>query len=61
MKVNTESACKTREAAKRGERDKPHYYLYPSPSKVFNYVGHLDSLKPIEVFELGIDWSTWGR
>lgn len=54
--------CKTRQAAGRGERTKPHFYL-PSPTDrmfvqaQYTY-GHL---KRIEEFEARIDWSTWGR
>lgn len=35
MSDKTESVCKTREAAKRGERDRPHYYVDSSNGRQF--------------------------
>lgn len=50
--------CKTRQAALRGERSKPHYYLRSPTTRFFDY--YVGSLDAIQAFEARIDWSTWG-
>lgn len=64
MKVKTESVCKTREAAKRGERDRPHFFLCQNSANwfaSFDWYGFPKALTEIKSFEARIDWSTWGR
>lgn len=53
--------CKTREAALRGEREKPHLFLNTRDDRVFCMAFyHPNTIKLIEAFESRIDWSTWG-
>lgn len=60
--------CKTRQAARAGERSKPHFYLPPTTDRIFvqaQYAGgpirRIDGFKALLAFEARIDWSTWGR
>lgn len=61
--------CKTRQAAERGERTKPHYYLRAAGLRRFLVAGpghavayHDDKAEQaLQAFEARIDWSTWGR
>lgn len=54
--------CKTRQAALRGERSKPHYYLTTNRSRMFVQAGYIWGHHPaLQAFEARIDWSTWGR
>jgi hypothetical protein len=64
----SETTCKTREAAIRGRRKKPHYYL----KRGWNYFmvageglaapNHDDAAEQaMKAFEARIDWSTWGN
>ena len=52
---------KTREEAKAGKRDKPHYYLVGIRSRMFLNTGGTCQWRALEAFESRINWSTWGR
>lgn len=58
--------CKTYQAALRGERSKPHYFLGSVRDRRFQVAtsddSHTDSAeRALQAFEARINWSTWGR
>jgi len=61
--------CKTRQAALRGERSKPHYWLGSAAPRRFlckhplggSFKVEQQSMRALLRFEARIDWSTWGR